>query len=230
MDRRSRTWRSLTQGALPVTASSPAPIDGRSNHGSEVVDGIEFDYTPGSKCFVCSASDEVRGLVDRLLVRAWSYKQILQAVEPLQEGVSEKRRIGYHSIRRHAINHLPADELAVRQVLERRAQEAGLAVIVGEGPIVTNAGVAEIIRNRGFEAVIAGERTPSIRETLEATKLLQEFDQPGPSAADEIKAQVEILLEVIRELLPEDQWSTLVSRFEARLAAIAPKLGGGEDR
>jgi nucleotide-binding universal stress UspA family protein len=92
------------------------------------------------------------------------------------------RRISYDAIRRHQLRHLPVDQTAVREIIERRAAERGLRIAIGRGPLLTNAGVLEVIRQKGFEAIAAGGITPSIRETLEAARLLEELDQQGEDA------------------------------------------------
>jgi hypothetical protein len=115
---------------------------------------------------------------------------------------------------------LPADELAIRQILERRAAEENLRTVVGEGSIVTNASVFEVIRNRGFESVVQRAAVPSVRETLQAAKLLQELEASRRPALDlvELRRQIEILLEVVQARVPESEWEILAAEFEARIS------------
>jgi len=160
----------------------------------------------------------VRTLIDQLLVRGETYKRILQAIEPLQ-GKVEDGRVSYHSIRRHQLRHLPVDELAIRAILERRARDAGLQVAIGDSPIITNAATLEVIRNAGFDGIVRGGLSPTVRETIQAAVALEQFDRSGDNSIDlaEFQRQVRLLLEVVQARLPEAEWQSLVAEFEARL-------------
>jgi hypothetical protein len=153
VDRRTKAWRQLAS----VEAGS-TDEEGKQ----EVIDGIVFDYAGTPQCHICSADDERKALpngaevkrtVDAMLVRGATYASILAAIAPQVQDWPKPRRPSYFSVRRHQLRHLPVDRLAIREVLERRAVEQGLKIAVGRGPIVTNAAVLEVIRDRGLEAV-----------------------------------------------------------------------------
>ena len=47
--------------------------------------------------------------------------------------------VDFAGIRRHGLRHLPADQIAIRRALERRAIERGLSIVADAAPIGTNA-------------------------------------------------------------------------------------------
>ncbi len=226
MDRRTKQWRALASGA------SGSGFEPPQEPTRETIDGILFDYRREPRCRVCSAGDpekapprgeEVHRVVHQMLVQGRTYRDILTAASPLMEGWPEQRKLTYHSIRRHQLRHLPVDELAVRQIVERRAAERGLQIALGTGPLVTTAGVLELVRQRGFEALAGREVVPTVRETVEAARLLDELEKEAGSRIGlaELTRQVEVFLDVVRQRLTPDQWATVVAEVEARLTAPA---------
>lgn len=211
MDRRGKAWRELTSGTVGADESDAS---------SEIVDGIVFVYESEPRCRVCGPagtkappnSEEVRTTVDRMLVTGATYKRILLAIEPLVEEWDEDRRPGYHSIRRHQIRHLPADAAAVREVVERRALDQGLRIAVGDGPIVTRAALLEIVRDRGLEALAAGDLSPTLAETLHAAEVLEEIDREAGSfiSAGELAGQIRDFVEIVKAHVPVETWNQIV--------------------
>ena len=189
----------------------------------EEIDGMELDYRRESRCHVCSAGDTARILVDQLLVRGYTYMTILQAVEPLERETEAKHRISYDSVRRHQLRHLPVDELAVRTAIERRARQQDLRVALGDVPLLTNTAVLEVIRNAGFESIITGAVIPTVRETIVAATTLETLDREAGNQPDlpEVRAQIDLLLSLVRERVGKSEWADLVTAFEERIGSPA---------
>jgi hypothetical protein len=227
MDRRTGKWRLLGSGRLFLATPGS---DAERSHlpDREVIDGLDLDYRREPRCLVCAADSEIRVLVDQLLVRGESYTRIIQAVES-EETDSSARPISYASVRRHQQRHLPVDELGVRTIIEARARERGLQIALADSPIVTNAAVLEIVRNAGFEAILAGGLVPTVRETITAAVALQQLDDEADSGAivEAIHEQLQILLEIVRERLPEESWNSVVAEFEQRLNGSSTGTGSG---
>jgi hypothetical protein len=221
-DRRRRSWRALAGGA----DQEPAPAPGEED---EVIDGLVFDYRGETRCRVCAAADpdkqlpngeRVRADIDRLLVEGWTYADIEGRIRAHVEDWPESCRPSRSSIRRHQLRHLRADQVAVRSIIERRALEQGLRIAAGSGPIITLAGVLEVVRQRGLQAVAEGQVVPSVRETVEAARLLDDLDQQAGNrlSPSEIGLQVRTFLEVVRERLPERDWDDVMAEVELRLS------------
>jgi hypothetical protein len=199
-----------------------------------VIDGIAFDYRGEPRCRVCAAAEredllggpEVRRLIDSLLVMGWTYADILRRIEPEMADWPKFRRPSYSSIRRHQLRHLPADDTATRAIIERRAIERGLKVVVGRGPLVTQAGILELVQQRGFEAIALGDLVPSVKETLEAARALEEIDQEAGSglSISKLAQQVGTFIEVIKGRMSPEEFSGIVDEVAERLSPSPAEL------
>ncbi len=232
MDRRKRAWRELTAGD-----GGDAP--GKSRPAAEVIDGEVFPYKDEPRCRVCGSTsgatsltnaEKVRVMIDELLVAGATYKRILATIEPFVEDWPANRRPGYHSIRRHQLRHLPVDDAAVREIVERRAREQGLRIVVGDGPIITRAAVLELVRDRGLAALLSGETKPTMAETLHAAEVLEEIDREAGSqvTVGELAGQVRTFVEVVRSRVPEQIWTEIVQAVGEQ--ATAGALPGPTDQ
>jgi hypothetical protein len=219
IDRRTKPWRRLT-----------GEVDPESSGDHEIVDGIVFDYKGRPRCHICTAADPDRGLpngaevradIDRGLVEGDSYAAIVRRNEPRTSDWPEDRRPSYWSVRRHAINHLGADAANVRAIVERRAMEAGLQVVVGEGPLLTKAAVLEVVQRKGFQAIVSGAAVPTVRETVEATEALEELDRAAGNTVtlEDLAKQAHAFSEVVRERLGSEAYAEVLEELANRLAS-----------
>jgi hypothetical protein len=214
MDRRSRTFRLLAAGA-------DTPASDRTDANIEVFQGVRYNYAGEVRCKICSAEDParplpngalVRSTADDLVVRAATYSSVLAAIEPLVADWPASRRPTYASVRRHAKLHLRADAAAIREILERRAQEADVAVAVGAGPIVTTAGLLDTVRQKGFEAIATGAVVPSVRDTLEAASALEDLDREERVATlSEVMRQVREFGEAVRRSVGDEVFESILA-------------------
>ena len=76
------------------------------------------------RCRVCSAGsaakdlpngEAVRGLVDSMLLLLATYRDTLEAMQPLMQSWPENQRISYDSIRAHQKKHLGFERWAARE-------------------------------------------------------------------------------------------------------------------
>jgi hypothetical protein len=229
MDMRRKTWRQMAR-------TNPEP--GQGAPAVEIIDGVAFDYKGEPRCSVCGADDPKRQLpngpeakrqVDQRLVHGWTYADIVTSIEPLMEDWPKTRRISYFAIRRHQLRHLPADATATRAVVERRAIEQGLKIVVGTGPLVTRAALLELVQQRGFEAIASGEVVPSLRDTLEAAQALEELEQETGSrlTVSELAQQVATFIEVVKARMSAEEFTAVVAEVEDRLSPTSPELPSG---
>jgi hypothetical protein len=240
MDRRKQAWRKSAALRPKTQVVIAMPVEVVDDSGDvERVDGIEFDYRKEARCKVCSAGasrrglpngEEVRRRVDALLVQGRTYRDILETVTPLMTKWPAGRRPSYYSIRNHQLRHLPVDQFAVREIIERRAAARRLQVAVGRGPLVTSAAVFEVVRMKGFEAISSGAIAPSVRETLEAARLLEELDGETGNELEDLRASVDVLLSVLREHLPAELLEAVVAEHRSRLSHGRPGPLGSAGR
>ena len=159
----------------------------------------------------------VRGRVDDLLVGAWTYRDILVEIGPLMADWPPDRRITYDSIRNHQQRHLPADQFAVRQIVERRAVDLGLNIAVGRGPLLTHAAVLELVRQRGFEALTKGSHVPNVKETMQASDMLERLEEQSVDALATMRFWHEQLIDVLRKLFTPEHLELIQKELEHRL-------------
>jgi hypothetical protein len=161
----------------------------------------------------------VRDLVDELAVVPRTSAAILRVIDPLMEAWPEDVRISKHSVLRHIQRHLAWEQTAYRQIAERRAKDSGK---VGEasGRMLTAATVYEVIQQRGFDQVLSGELNPTVKDMLNATAALREIEQAteGQFSTAYLLSQLNNVIQVIREFIPEDLWPEVLRRLEAEEA------------
>jgi hypothetical protein len=208
VDRRTSGW-STVAGLMEAQNGSAVPPVG---------------YRTDQRCHVCSAPDRdlpngwaVRNLIDEMLIIPKTYSAILRLVEPLMENWPNESRISRYSLTRHARNHLQWERASARRIAERNAERAGKVEEASERMLVTQA-VLEAIQTRGFEAIISGEVTPSVRDTLSASRTLRqiELEAGGRHTAAEALAKLDRVIQVIREEVPEERWESILARLEGQ--------------
>ena len=204
MDKRSTSWR---ETAILMRSDGERSLP---------------EYRKESRCRVCSASDRdvpnggvVRTLIDELLMVPKTYAAIVRTIDPLMESWPEDIRISKDSIMRHAKRHLAWEQTAMRQIAERRADKSG-RVQKASGRMLTAATVYEVIQQRGFDQVTSGELNPTVKDMLSATAALTEIerDADGQVSAAHLLAQLDTVIQVIREFIPEDLWPQVLRRLE----------------
>lgn len=181
------------------------------------------EYRTDPRCHVCSAPDRdvpngwaVRNLIDELLCVPKTYAAILRLVEPLMESWPEDARISRHSLMRHSRNHLAWEKAAARQIAERNAEKAGKVDEASERMLVSQA-VLEAVQQRGYEAILSGEVTPSVRDTLSASSTLREIEREagGQHTVAEALSQLDRVIQIMREIVPTEYHEAILARWEA---------------
>ena len=180
------------------------------------------EYRTDPRCHVCSAPDQglpngwgVRNLIDELLLVPKTYAAILRLIEPLTDTWPEDARISRFSLMRHAKNHLAWEKAAARQIAERRAQKAGKVDGATERMLVSQA-VLEAVQQRGYEAIVSGEITPSVKDTLSASSALREIEREseGKYSTAHLLSQLDRHIQVMREIVPVEYHEAILARLE----------------
>ena len=190
MDKRTTEW-SMVAGLMQAQQSSDPPI---------------HQYRTDPRCHVCAAPDKgvsngwaIRNLIDELLLVPKTYAAILRLIEPMMESWPDDARISRYSLTRHSRNHLAWEKAAARQIAERNAQKAGRRDEVSERMLVAQA-VLEAVQQRGYEALVSGEVTPSVRDTLAASSALREIEREaeGSYSVAEALSQLDAVIQIMR--------------------------------
>ena len=185
---------------------------------SETIDGQTYGYVKSSLCKVCSSDEDIRRLVDTLLLFPKTYKDTLTECRLLEErlNIAEEERISYHSIRNHYLNHLPADKKAVREIIERRATIKGKKVIDAGGTLLTPEAFYEVVIARGFDNIVNGLEAPTISQTMQAVNMLKRLEEETNKdyKPELLLNQLNIIVMAIREVLPEDMREAVFKKID----------------
>jgi hypothetical protein len=76
--------------------------------------------------------------------------------------------------------------------------------------------VYETIRQRGLDLLMQGEINPSVRDMLAATSALQAIEDEDNAGISPVLfySQLNRVIQVIRDEIPEDRWESVVARLE----------------
>src|SRR5207244_5197191 len=82
--------------------------------------------------------------------------------------------------------------------------------------MLTAATVYEVIQQRGFDQVLSGELNPTVKDMLSATAALAEIERntDGQFSPAYLLSQLNTVIQVIREFIPEDLWPQVLERLE----------------
>jgi len=189
---------------------------------SEEIDGEIFLYKYSPLCKICNSSDELKSIIDSLLLFPKTYKEVLTLVQPLQDklGIEGSDRINYENIRNHQKNHLPFEKKIVRDIVEKRAREKNRSILDagerGSAGLLTAEAFYEIIVAKGFEDIAQGYEKPTLTQTMHAMEMLQKLEKEGQDnyRPEDLISQLDVILLAIRDTLPSDMKEKLFNKIE----------------
>lgn len=216
MDRRTREYKELVK----MTPTTEELL-------TEEIDGELYLYKRSPQCKICNTSDDLRNIVDSLLLFPKSYKEVLRAIEPLQEklGLPKEERINYENIRNHQKNHLPFEKRMVREVVERRAREKNINILDASQRMLTAEAFYEVILAKGWEEIAHGYEKPTLTQTMHAMEMLRaiEKEDSGDYRPEDLIQQLDMILLAIRDVLPPDMKQALFEKIEEYQAGSTKK-------
>jgi hypothetical protein len=185
---------------------------------SEEIDGELFLYKSSPLCKVCNTSDDLKNIIDSLLLFPKSYKEVLLAIQPLQDKLSlaESERINYENIRNHQKNHLPFEKKLVRDIVEKRAREKNRSILDAGERLLTAEAFYEVIVAKGWEDIAQGYEKPTLTQTMHAMEMLQKLEKEGQDnyRPEDLINQLDIILLAIRDVLPPAMKEELFLKIE----------------
>jgi hypothetical protein len=228
MDRRTKEYKDLVK-MTPTTADLL----------SEEIDGEMFLYKSSPLCKVCNTSDELKNIIDSLLLFPKTYKEVLQAIQPLQNklGLEENERINYENIRNHQKNHLPFEKRLVREIVERRARDKNRSILEAGERLLTAEAFYEVIVSKGWEEIAQGYEKPTLTQTMHAMEMLSKLEKEAKDdyRPEDLLNQLDIILLAIRDVIPPALKEELFKKIEeyqdggAKLPTAAKQLKKPKD-
>jgi hypothetical protein len=186
---------------------------------------IELEYIKAERCRICGLdrsdlphSTHVREVIDRELMSNATYRGAIDAAEPFIAGWPPDQRPTYAAVRNHAKRHLNRDQALMRQLMETYAVNTGIDIEESEGPILTPGGVLAVIAQKGYEQVRDRQATPTIGDTIAASRALIAMDREALLAAlEEERGKVRLLMTALRE----------ASAFDSQTSSPSESRTGG---
>jgi len=207
MDRRTREYKDLVK-MTPTTAELL----------SEEIDGEIFLYKYSPLCKICNSSDELKSVIDSLLLFPKTYKEVLTLIQPLQDklGIVGAERINYENIRNHQKNHLPFEKKLVRDIVERRAREKNRSILDTSDRLLTAEAFYEVIVAKGWEDIAQGYEKPTLTQTMHAMEMLQKLEKEGGDnyRPEDLINQLDVILLAIRDVIPAALKEELFKKIE----------------
>ena len=82
--------------------------------------------------------------------------------------------------------------------------------------MLTASAVLEAVQQLGYEALVSGEITPSVRDTLSASAALREIEKEaeGQFSVAEALSQLDVVIQTIREVVPTEYHEAIVARLD----------------
>jgi hypothetical protein len=216
MDRRRREYNELVK----MTPTTQELL-------SEEIDGEIYLYKSSPNCKICTTSDDLKNIIDSLLLFPKTYKEVLKSIEPIQDklGMEGSERINYENIRNHQKRHLPFEKLMVREIVEKRAAEKNRSILDAGERLLTAEAFYEVIVAKGFEGIAQGYDKPTLTQTMYAMDMLTKLEKEGKDEyrPEELVNQLDMILTAIREVLPADMKEILFNKIEELQLGTAPK-------
>lgn len=196
---------------IPVVKQK-APSIGRGEMTPLELDGHTYTFKYEPRCAVCTAGREVVSTVNKMLVEGSTYTAIARHINP---GLT--RKITYASIRIHSIRHMPPQSAAVRAIIERRSQQMHQDFVEGTNNLITPYIYAEVTLKKAFDSMVKLGTQVSVKEGLDAAKILNEFTKEEQGQADITAAmsQLNQIITAVRTTVPPEMYAKIIKQLQS---------------
>lgn len=162
------------------------------------------------RCHVCQHS--ARALVDQMLVAGLSYSEIERQFENTPKSLDRK------SISNHAQKHLGYEDAAIRNIIERKAEEAFLNVEKAEERLITKGAYLRLVVEKGWDALINDSVDLKLADTVKAIELLDKLEEKGASVAIEhLQIQFQAFIQAVKDIVPVEDFNDIIVRMKELL-------------
>lgn len=210
---------------------TPESLPTRSSLVKVRIGSREYDARRVTGCHVCQ--HPARMDIERMLVDGHPYQRIANAFSGVEYQVGGQNKVlptvSLNSIRQHYLsNHMPVDAKAVREIVDQRLEELGKHADDLERRFVDSYAATRIILSKGIDRIAREEILPSVRDTLAAAKLLEEFklNEAVATDSDAWQEAMTVYFQQAQEIMPADMWNSFVRKLSTnpQLRALAARL------
>jgi hypothetical protein len=176
------------------------------------------------RCRVCR-NDAVRQKVNDLLAGAASYATIARTLEEENSKLDVRDRVTVDSIRNHCARHFPVQNAAkavYREIIERRAKEAGIDFVNGVTTALTPVAYFETILVKSFESLKSDVKV-DVATGMTAASRLQAIiidSRSGQTDIADVFVKQNRIIEAMREFIPADDLPAFLARLDGSPAPM----------
>lgn len=171
------------------------------------------------RCKVCTS--EFRTVIDRLLVSGASYVMIAEQFRNKDDRLTGSVDAVRKSIERHRHRHLNVKDAAVRDILEKKAKEAGVLVETVRQQLISEEALLELAVAKGTEQLSNPESKIKYQDAIKAAELLRDKKyQEMATQMEMMVRQMNAIQQAIQKIVPKDLYGPLVE--------VARKIYNGE--
>lgn len=165
-------------------------------------ENIAPDRIYESRCDTCN--HPFRDWLEMMLIKGMPYKTLGDRVSP---------QVDRRSLSNHFRNHMDLQDTAFRAILEQEAKLQGQNFEEGIQDAITKRGVLEIALRKGYEDIVNGTTTVEARDLIQIAKVLGDMDSHQYEVGlDELRAQVSIFLQAIRDVCDQETQNAIGTR------------------
>lgn len=189
------------------------------------------------RCRACR-HDDVRSKVNDLLAAGYSYAMVLRGLAQENSALDACDQVTLNSIRNHADRHFPVQNSAratYREILERRAKEAGIDFVHGVATALTPIAYFETILVKSYESLVDSKTSVDLTHGMAAASRLQAFieSRAGQLDAATILARQNRIIDIMLSVVPEELRPEVLKRVDGHYdpSATSPteSLEPGDD-
>jgi len=164
------------------------------------------------RCNICKSAR--RQTVDRLLAAGYGYTAIAEDILAEDPEFKEKNLDTIRkNVERHAKRHVNIKERAVREIIERRAVEAGILVDEVSGTMTTGEALLDLMVQRATDQISDPEQKLRFADALEAIRLNKEFEKNTYAEQLEVmQRQVWAISQAVKEIVDENLHAPISDR------------------
>jgi hypothetical protein len=128
------------------------------------------------RCLICMSTHRLK--IDKLLAAGFSNADCAHELMDSDEAFREKNfDTVRRNIERHAKAHLDIRNRAIREIVERRAREAGILVDTQVGKITTGRALLDLLISKATEQAADPDSAVKYADALEAVKMLEDVQK-----------------------------------------------------
>jgi hypothetical protein len=186
----------------------------------QVVDQAPNGFRLEPRCRVCR-HDAVRQKVNDLLASGASYAGIVRALEEDNNQLDVCDRVTIDSVRNHCARHFPVQSAAkatYREIIERRAQEAGVDFVNGVTTALTPIAFFETILVKSFESTLESDANVDVATGMIAAAKLQAVIDSRSGQQDVAGAYVQMnrIIHAVKAVVSPEDMTRFLAIVEGR--------------